>query len=123
MAGAASTRSSTPRFNYQHGYAVPEKAVAEAMLRRTDPLKVKVRGGFSLLDLKRYVDAAGFQGVGYMNLGVDDLVDAAPAIVPVDVRGYSHFIVVRGRAGAKMLIADPAYGNRTMDLEAFERAW
>jgi len=109
--------------NYQHGYAVPEKAVAEAMLRRTDPLKVKVRGGFSLLDLKRYVDAAGFQGVGYMNLGVDDLVDAAPAIVPVDVRGYSHFIVVRGRAGAKMLIADPAYGNRTMDLEAFERAW
>jgi predicted double-glycine peptidase len=109
--------------NYQHGYAVSEKAVAEAMLRRTDPLKVKVRGGFSLLDLKRYADAAGFHGIGYMNLGLDDLADAAPAIVPVDVRGYSHFVVVRGRTGGKMLIADPAFGNRTMDVQAFERAW
>jgi predicted double-glycine peptidase len=109
--------------NYQHGYAVSEKAVAEAMLRRTDPLKVRVRGGFSLLDLKRYADAAGFHGIGYMNLGLDDLADAAPAIVPVDVRGYSHFVVVRGRTGGKMLIADPAFGNRTMDVQAFERAW
>jgi predicted double-glycine peptidase len=108
---------------YQHGLPVSEKEIAEAMLRRTDPLKVKVRGGFSLLDLKRYADNVGLQGVGYMNLGLDDLIEMAPAIVPVVVRGYPHFVVVRGKAADKVLVADPAFGNRTMDVEAFERAW
>jgi predicted double-glycine peptidase len=108
---------------YQHGLPVSEKEIAEAMLRRTDPLKVKVRGGFSLLDLKRYADAQGLEGVGYMDLGLDHLIDMAPAIVPVVVRGYPHFVVVRGRAADKVLIADPAFGNRTMDVQTFEEAW
>jgi predicted double-glycine peptidase len=108
---------------YQHGLHDSEKEIAEGMLRVTDPLKVKVRGGFSLLDLKRYADARGLEGVGYMNLGLDDLIAMAPAVVPVTIRGYPHFVVVRGRADGKVLIADPAFGNRTMDIWAFERAW
>jgi predicted double-glycine peptidase len=108
---------------YQHGMQASEKTIAEAMLQRTDPLKVKVRGGFSLLDLKRYVDAQGLEGVGYMNLSLEDLLDIAPAIVPVEFRGYPHFVVVRGRVGEKVLLADPAFGNRTVDVHAFERAW
>lgn len=108
---------------YQHSSTVSEKEIAEAMLRRTDPLKVKVRGGFSLLDLKRYADARGFEGVGYMQLELDDLMEMVPAIVPIDVRGYPHFVVVRGKGGEKVLLADPAFGNRTMDVQAFERAW
>ena len=108
---------------FQHGLQVSEKDVAEAMLHRTDPLKVKVRGGFSLLDLKRYADATGLEGIGYLNVGLEDLMEMAPAIVPVDFRGYLHFVVIRGRSGQKVLIADPAFGNRTMDVHAFERAW
>ena len=108
---------------YQHGLDVSEKQIAEAMLRTGDALKVKVRGGFSLLDLKRYADASGLEGVGFLQLGLDDLIGMAPAIVPVTTRGYPHFVVVRGRAGGKLLIADPAYGNRTMDVAAFESAW
>ena len=108
---------------FQHALPVSEKDIAELMLHRTDPLKVKVRGGFSLLDLKRYADATGLEGVGYMNLALNDLMEMAPAIVPVDVRGYPHFVVVRGRSGQKVLIADPAFGNRTMDVQAFELAW
>ena len=108
---------------YQHGLPVPEKAIAEAMLQRTDPLKIKVRGGFSLLDLKRYADAQGLQGVGYMNLSLENLVEMAPAIVPVVFRGYPHFVVVRGKAGDKMLLADPAFGNRTVNVGTFERSW
>src|SRR5687768_7217859 len=53
---------------YQHGLDVSEKQIAQGMLRRTDPLKVKVRGGFSLLDLKRYADASGLEGTGYMEV-------------------------------------------------------
>ena len=108
---------------YQHGEAASEKEVAEAMLRRTDPLKVKVRGGFSLLDLKRYADVRGLEGIGYMNLSLADLLELVPAIVPVNFRGYPHFVVVRAKAGERVLIADPAFGNRTMDVEAFERNW
>jgi uncharacterized protein len=108
---------------YQHGLALSEKQIAEAMLRRTDPLKVKTRGGFSLLDLKRYADRQGLEGVGYMKLELDDLLEMAPAITPVVVRGYPHFVVVRGKAGDKVLIADPAFGNRTMDVRSFEKAW
>ena len=108
---------------YQHGLAVSEKGIAEAMLRRSSPLKVKTRGGFSLLDLKRYTDSQGLEGVGYMSLTVDDLADMAPAIAPVVLRGYPHFVIVRGKAGDRMLIADPAFGNRTMDVRSFEKAW
>lgn len=108
---------------YQHGLPLSEKTIAEAMLQRTDPLKVKVRGGFSLLDLKRYADAQGLQGAGYMNLSLENLLEMAPAIVPVEFRGYPHFVVVRGRSGDKMLIADPAFGNRTVEVSSFERAW
>jgi uncharacterized protein len=108
---------------YQHGLGDSEKLIAEAMLRVTDPLKVKVRGGFSLLDLKRYADARGLQGVGYMNLSLDNLMAMAPAVVPVMTRGYPHFVIVRGRSDEKVLIADPAFGNRTMDVDAFENAW
>jgi predicted double-glycine peptidase len=108
---------------HQHGFEDSEKEIAEAMLRVTDPLKVKIRGGFSLLDLKRYADARGLEGIGYMNLGFDDLLEMAPVIVPIIARGYPHFVIVRGKIDQKVLIADPAFGNRTMDLKVFERAW
>jgi predicted double-glycine peptidase len=108
---------------YQHGLALSEKQIAEAMLRRSSPLKVKTRGGFSLLDLKRYADSQGLQGVGYMNVGLDDLIEMAPALVPVVVRGYPHFVVVRGKLSDKVLLADPAFGNRTMEVGSFQKAW
>ena len=109
--------------NYQHAIPVSEKTIAEAMLRQTDPLKVKVRGGFSLLDMKRYADANGLKGVGYMNLSLEDLLDLGPAIVPIQWRGYAHFVVVRGRLGDKILVADPAFGNRTFPVATFEQSW
>ena len=46
---------------YHVGEPVSEKAAAQAMLGKTDALRVKVRGGFSLLDLKRYAEARGFE--------------------------------------------------------------
>jgi predicted double-glycine peptidase len=108
---------------YQHGDPVSEKAIAEAMLRSTNPLRVKVRGGFSLLDLKRFVETRGLAGAGYSNLSLEQLIDLGPAIVPVDLSGYSHFVVFRARIGNRVLVADPAYGNRSLDAETFEKAW
>src|SRR5438128_5993061 len=48
---------------YSQNDPVSEKAVAMGMLRTTDPIKVKVRRGFSLLDMKHFVETRGSKGV------------------------------------------------------------
>lgn len=108
---------------YQHNDPVPEKVIVESMLQRTTPLRVKVRGGFSLLDLKRFADQRGYVGTGYGDLTLNTLSQLAPAIVPIDTSGYNHFVVFRGIRGDRVLLADPAFGNRTMTVDRFEGAW
>jgi uncharacterized protein len=83
---------------------------------------IRVRHGFSLLDLKRYVDARGYEGIGYGDLTFEDLIDLAPVMVPVDFR-YPHFVVFRGVRGNRVLLADPGFGNRTMHVAKFQDAW
>ena len=112
---------------YQHGDMVEEREVALGLIGRPEYLErpelVRIRQGFSLLDLKRFVHGRGYEGVGYGRMDLDDLVAKAPAIVPVSINEYNHFVVFRGRLGNRVLLADPAFGNVTMTVDAFERAW
>ena len=112
---------------YQWGDPVTEREVALSMMSRgvyiKNPDLVRIREGFSLLDLKRYADAHGYKGVGYGNLDFDDLVNDAPIMVPVDVLGYNHFVVFRGVYDGRVLLADPAWGNRTMTVNQFKHIW
>jgi len=113
--------------NHQHGDPVSEREVAIGLIGReeylADPELVQRRQGFSLLDLNRYAERRGYQGIGYGGLALDHLLGLAPAIVPVSLNGYDHFVVFRGRQGDRVLLADPAWGNRTMRVERFERGW
>ena len=110
---------------YQFGDNVSERDVTRGLIRRKEyiehPELVRVRQGFSLLDLKRYVATRGYVGVGYGNLTMNDLLKLAPIIVAVSPFGYNHFVVFRGMIGDQVLVADPAYGNRTMSREKFEK--
>ena len=112
---------------YEFGDSVTEKEVAHGLMRRSEyiehPEIVQVREGFSLLDLKRYVQARGYKGVGLGKLELQDLIEHAPIMVPVDALGYNHFVVFRGVKGNRVLLADPAWGNRTMTTEKFQRMW
>jgi ABC-type bacteriocin/lantibiotic exporter with double-glycine peptidase domain len=112
---------------YEFGDDVTEKEVAHGLMRRSEyiehPEIVQVREGFSLLDLKRYVQARGYKGVGLGKLELQDLIEHAPIMVPVDALGYNHFLVFRGVKGNRALLADPAWGNRTMTIEKFQRMW
>jgi predicted double-glycine peptidase len=114
----------TTLLNYQHGDFVTEKEVANALMNRPEYIKfpglVTVRQGFSLFDLKRYVDERGYKGIGYGHLTFDDLLKKAPIIVPVNIFGYNHFVIFRGMQGNRVLLADPAWGNRTMLVDLFE---
>jgi predicted double-glycine peptidase len=113
--------------NYQHGDPVSEREIASALIRRGEyiehPELVLIRQGFSLLDLKRYVEQRGYAGIGYGKLHLDDLVEKAPLMVPINLKDYNHFVIFRGMQGNRVLLADPAYGNRTLTVERFLEAW
>ena len=106
---------------------IPEQQIATALIKRDiyleDPERLQRQLGFSMLDLKRYVDNRGYRGVGYKDLSLADLDRLAPIMVTVGYAGYNHFVVYRGRHGNRVLLADPAWGNRTMLIGQFEETW
>lgn len=108
---------------YDLGFPVSEEQVARGMMMKTDPLRVKYRGGFSLLDMKRYAAQAGFDSDGYSGMSLADLSAQAPMIVPVRVRGYDHFVVVRHADENGVDIADPGFGNYRMRPARFIASW
>lgn len=113
--------------NYHLNDPVSEEEIARALIRRAeylqDPTLVIRRMGFSLLDLKRYVEGRGYAGIGFGRLELADLIERAPILVPITLKGYNHFVVFRGVRANRVLIADPAWGNRTLTLDQFEKAW
>ncbi len=102
---------------------VSEAYAASKMLEKTDAKKVKERGGFSLLDLKHFVEDRGYTGDGYQYLSLDDLSVFRAPIVPIKVFGFNHYVVVNAIRRDNVMLADPAFGNRTMSVEDFKSAW
>lgn len=117
----------TTLLKYQHGEPVTEKMVAASLMRRPEyiahPELIQLREGFSLLDIKRDVDARGYKGAGLGRMELQDAIERAPLLVPIQVNGYNHFVVFRGVAHGYVLLADPAWGNRTMAQGDFLRSW
>jgi len=112
---------------YQYDVPVTERSVALGLINREEYLEnsdlVRLRRGFSLLDMKRYVDGLGYEGAGLGQLAFADLLELAPIIVPVNLQGFPHFVVFRGAALNTVLLADPAFGNVTLSREKFLRGW
>ena len=112
---------------YEFGEPVTEKEIARDLISRGEyiehPELVQIRQGFSLLDLKRYVQTRGYKGLGFGQLDLNDLIERAPIMVPINALGYNHFVIFRGVMGDRVLLADPAWGNRTMTLDKFQRMW
>jgi predicted double-glycine peptidase len=108
---------------YQLGSPETERQAALGMLRAGDVRLVRARLGFSLLDLKHFAASQGFQADGFGDMTLDELVAMAPAVAPIRVFGFAHFVVVRGRIGDRLLLADPAFGNRTVTTDAFLKSW
>jgi len=107
---------------YAYGRSVTEPEVVKGMLKVSDPVLARERG-FSLLDIKRYVETLGMRGRGY-RIKYDDLERIRiPTIVLLDIRGYKHFVVLKATTGAKVYLADPALGNKSMDRADFEKGW
>jgi len=92
------------------------------MYERGDQARI-AQAGFSLLDMKRYLESNGYQADGYQaDLGT--LANAGiPAIALINYRGYRHFVVVKGMRGGRVLLADPALGTRLATEAEFTSMW
>ncbi len=112
---------------YQHGLNVTEKEVATELIGRQEyidnPDLLIIKQGFSLLDLRRYVTKRGMSGDGYGKMTLEELIELGVSIVPLGLDGYNHFVVFRGIVGNRVLLADPAWGNRTIPIEKFLNSW
>lgn len=109
---------------YDWNTPTPETEIIVWILHRTNPVKIQSRGGFSLLDLKRYAQAHGFEAEGYAGMSLKDLEDlGSSAIVPVRVKGFNHFVVFRAVVRDRVALADPAFGNVTVPIRRFQKMW
>lgn len=111
---------------YYYKDNTPEAAIVVWLLHRLDPAMVRKRGGFSLLDLKRFSDARGYTADGYSEMTIDDLAaEKTWAITPIRQKGFNHFVVVKGieMQSNRVFIADPGFGNMTMTIPQFQKLW
>lgn len=107
---------------HHYDYPANEKAIFEDMYTRGDQQKIR-KEGFSLLDMKNFLEARGFRADGFQQ-PLEKLVEAGiPAIVLISENGYNHFVVIKGLRGDRILLGDPASGTRVMPLLQFEGVW
>jgi uncharacterized protein len=102
----------------------PETAIVVWMLHRVDAKKVRARGGFSLLDLKHFAEARGYRAEGFSGMSMQDLASQrSSVIVPIHVKGFNHFVVVKGIQSGRVMMVDPGFGNTTMLVNRFQKLW
>lgn len=107
---------------FHYGYKVSEQDTFEEMFRNGDRAKIQ-HEGFSLLDMKGYLEHHGFHADGY-EAPLDKLQSAGiPAIVLINENGYNHFVVVKGLREGRVLMGDPAGGARAIARSDFESMW
>lgn len=107
---------------YAYHLDADERTVIEGMMGVADPGVVAQRG-FSLLDIKRYVESLGMRGRGYR---VDESrlrTLRVPGLVLMDVRGFRHFVVLKQVDGDMVELADPILGNRSIAFSEFVQQW
>jgi predicted double-glycine peptidase len=108
--------------NYHYSKPITEAEVFKAMYAVGDKAQIR-QVGFSLLDMKRYLESRGMQADGYRtSLGQLEHADT-PAIAVIVIGQYRHFVVIKGVRGGKVLIGDPAQGLKTYSEADFSKMW
>jgi uncharacterized protein len=108
--------------SYSYNRPVSESEIFNDMIVNGDKKTIS-QSGFSLLDIKRYLQRHGLDSNGY-RAPLSKLEQVRlPAIVLLNVRGYHHFVVLEGIADGRVLLADPANGMRSEPRGVFEKEW
>jgi uncharacterized protein len=107
---------------YAYKRDVSEVEVLRGMLAVSDAAQVRQRG-FSMLDMRNYLETQGLQGTGFKVSGEQLYNVRVPVIVLLNVNGYEHFVVMRKATPGDVYLADPALGNRAIPFDTFLRDW
>lgn len=100
-----------------------EENVMNGLLKFGETEKIVERRSFSLLDMKRFVNAIGLESGGYKGEFSDLVSQGQPAIVPISYAGFKHFVVYKGYKDGRVYVADPALGNISFDETRFKEIW
>jgi uncharacterized protein len=106
---------------FQYDRPTDETTVFQAMFVAGDQAQIRSKG-FSLLDMKRFLEANGYQADG-VRAPLETLGKVGvPAIALISDHGYRHFVVVKGFDKRRVLLGDPALGLRILTRSDFEKA-
>ncbi|MFM0041527.1 C39 family peptidase [Paraburkholderia sediminicola] len=107
---------------YGYGIDIPETELIRRMMVFSTP-EVVVKNGFSMLDMKKFVETIGLRGRGF-RVNADALEHLQiPVMVLMNIDGYEHFVIVKHAQEGRIFIADPALGNRIVLKEDFAKTW
>jgi predicted double-glycine peptidase len=109
---------------YDYNDPTSETGIVVWILHRVDAARVRDRGGFSLLDLKHFAEARGYRAEGFSGMTMEDLLhQKRSVIVPIRLKGFDHFVVVKAIVDGHVALADPGFGNITMRVDRFQEIW
>lgn len=107
---------------YHYAVSRTEADVFTGMWKEGDQKRIR-EVGFSLLDMKRYLAEHDLRADGY-RVSLDAIAQRGlPGIALITVKGYRHFVVVKGVLGDRVLIGDPSLGLRTLSRAEFKAIW
>ena len=109
--------------SFHYNDQVTEHDVFVKMLALADEKKVR-QEGFSMLDMKHYLEARGYQADGFrMPLtGLKEKV-RLPMIVLLNIDGFRHFVLIKGISADEVLVGDPARGLKVFSYAKFSEYW
>jgi uncharacterized protein len=113
----------TTVLNGHAGLNLTEQQTMEGLLRFGEYERIIERRSFSLLDMKRFVTALGYESNGYRGEFADLIKQTQPAIVPIHYAGFKHFVVFKAYKDGRVYVADPALGNISFDESRFKEIW
>lgn len=106
---------------YHYDDKKSENDTYQAMWEKGDQTKIPEQG-FSLLEMKRYLESQGYKAKGYP-LSLERVRElGAPAIALLDRPGdINHYVVIKGVIDGFVLVGDPSLGTVAVSYEEFEK--
>lgn len=107
---------------HHYGIETSETDAFQAMWDVGDQDRIRELG-FSLLEMKRYLESLDLIADGF-KLSLDRVKEiGVPGIALIEVRGYRHFVVIKGVTDRTVLVGDPSVGLVSRDRRTFEKQW
>jgi predicted double-glycine peptidase len=110
-------------FQYNYNDDISEQEIIDMILGIKNLSSLKNQSGFSLLDLKMAAEFFDYNAYGLTGSLSAIKQIKLPMIVLLDAPQGPHFVVLRKINEDSVQVADPALGNQTMKIDAFEKQW